>query len=144
MTEAGENRYSVLFRVYQGGGLYSIPIQCVAWVEPFTKKTTAMMRSPGHIVGVYPFHGKNISVVDLGRLLGLERTTDGVSLGRSLLVIENTEIGFAVDAVLGVETLHSPQSSGPLSKQLVQSVYSCDGRDELVLELDVSRLLSIC
>lgn len=144
MTEAGENRYSVLFRVYQGGGLYSIPIQCVAWVEPFTKKTTAMMRSPGHIVGVYPFHGKNISVVDLGRLLGLERTTDGVSLGRSLLVIENTEIGFAVDAVLGVETLHSRQSSGPLSKQLVQSVYSCDGRDELVLELDVSRLLSIC
>lgn len=144
MTEEGENQYSVLFRVYQGGGLYSIPIQCVAWVEPFTKRPAAMMRSPGHIVGVYPFHGKNISVVDLGRLLGFGRTADGVPLGRSLLVIENTEIGFLVDAVLGVETLHSPQSSGPLSKQLVQSVYSCDGRDELVLELDVSRLLSIC
>lgn len=143
MTEEGENRYSVLFRVYQGGGLYSIPIQCVAWVEPFTKRPAAMMRSPGHIVGVYPFHGKNISVVDLGRLLGLERTADGVSLGRSLLVIENTEIGFAVDAVLGVETLHLRQSSGPLSKQLIQSVYSCDGRDELVLELDVPSLLSI-
>ena len=66
-----------------------------------------MMRSPGHIVGVYPFHGKNISVVDLGRLLGFGRTADGVPLGRSLIVIENTEIGFLVDAVLGVETLHS-------------------------------------
>lgn len=144
MNEEGENRYSILFRVHQDGDLYSIPIKYVTRIEPLAGKTTVVMRSPNHIVGVYPFHGKNIGIVDLGCLLGLERTSDSMSLGRSLLVIENTEIGFLVGAVLGVETLHSRQSSGPLSKQLVQSVYSCDGRDELVLELDVPSLLSIC
>lgn len=144
MNEEGESRYSILFRVHQDGDLYSIPIQYVTRVEPLAGKTTAVMRSPSHIVGVYPLHGKNIGIVDLGCLLGLERTSDRVSLGRSLLIIENTEIGFAVDAVLGVETLHSRQSSGPLSRQLVQSVYSCDGRNELVLELNVPSLLSIC
>lgn len=144
MNEEGESRYSILFRVYQGGGLYSIPVQYVTRVEPIERQVTAIMRSPDHIVGVYPLRGKNICVVDLGCLLGLERTSDRVSLGRSLLVIESTGVGFLVEAVLGVEALYSRQSSGPLSKQLVQSVYSCDGRDELVFELNVPSLLSIC
>lgn len=102
------------------------------------------MRSPGHVVGVYPFHGKNISVVDLGCLLGFERAPGRESPYQNLLIIESTEIGFLVGAILGVETLCSRQDPGPLSAKLVQSVYSCHSRDELVLELDVPRLLSIC
>ena len=115
MNEEGGNRYSILFRVHPDGDLYSIPIQYVTRVEPLAGKTTVVMRSLIHIFGVYPLHGKNIGIVDLGCLLGLERTSDSVPLGRSLLVIENTEIGFLVDVVLGVEAVHSQQSSGLLS-----------------------------
>ncbi len=103
------------------------------------------MRSPDHIIGVYPTHGKNINIVDLGCLLGLERTSDSKSSSHSLLIIENTAIGLLVESVLGVEILHSRQSPGLLSTQLIQSVYSRGNRDELVLELDVPRLLlSLC
>ena len=144
MYEGEENQCSVLFRIYEGGDLYSIPIQWVTWVEPLEGKPTAVLRSPDHIVGVYPINGKNISIVDLGCLLGLERTLDSKSANHSLLIIENTEVGFLVESVLGVETLHSRQSPDLLSKQIIQSVYSCDSRDELVLGLDVPRLLSIC
>lgn len=144
MYEEGEIQHSVLFRVYKGGGLYSIPVQYVQRVEYLAGKTTAVLRSPDHIIGVHPIHGKNINIVDLGCLLGLERTSDSKSSSYSLLIIENTAIGFLVESVLGVEIPHSRKSPGPLSKQLIQSVYSCGDRDELVLELDVPRLLSIC
>lgn len=87
---------------------------------------------------------KNISIVDLGCLLGLERTSDSKSSSHSLLIIENTEIGFLVESVVGVEPLRLCQNSDPLSKLLIQNVYLCNNRDELVLGLDVPRLLSIC
>ena len=58
--------------------------------------------------------------------------------------IENTEIGFLVESVLGVEPLLLCQNSAPLAKPLIQNVYLCNDRDELVLGLDASRLLSIC
>ncbi len=144
MYDEVEIQHSVLFRVYKGGDLYAIPVKYVQRVEPFTEKTTAVLRSPDHIIGVYPIHGKKISIVDLGCLLGFERTSDSKSSSHSLLIIENTAIGFLVESVLGVEILHSRQSPGPLSKQLIRSVYSCGNRDELVLELDVPGLLSIC
>ncbi len=144
MYEEGELQRSILFRVYQGGDLYSIPVQYVTWVEPLTGKTTAVLCFPDYIIGVYPIHRKNISIVDIGRLLGLERTSDSRPANHSLLILENTGIGFLVESVLVVETLHSRQDSGSFAKQLIQSVYSCDDRDELVLELDMPRLLSIC
>lgn len=145
MYERGElPARNILFRVYQGGDLYSIPIQYVTWVASLTGKITAVLRSPDHIVGIYPIHGKNISIVDTGRLLGLKHTSDSNLANRSLLILENTKIGLLVESILGVETLHSRQDSGPFTKQLIQSVYLCDSRDELVLELDMPRLLSIC
>ena len=144
MYEEGERQRSVLFRIYKDGDLYSIPIQCITWVEPLVRKPTTVTHSPDHIIGVYPLHGKNISIVDLGCLLGLERTSDSKSSSHSLLIIENTEIGFLVESVLGVETLRLCQNSDPLSKPLIQNVYLWNDRDELVLGLDVPRLLSIC
>ena len=144
MYEGEENQRSVLFRIYKDGDLYSIPIQCITWVEPLVRRPATVARSPDHMIGVYPSHGKNISIVDLGCLLGFERTTSSESSSQCLLMIENTGIGFLVEAVLGVETLCSYQRPGPLSRQFIQCVYSCDSRDELVLGLDVPRLLSIC
>ena len=144
MYEGDENQCSVLFRIHKDGDLYSIPIQYVTWVEPLVRRPTTVVRFPDHMIGVYPLHGKNISIVNLGYLLGLEHTSDSKSANHSLLIIENTEIGFLVESVLGVETLRSRQSPDPLSKQVIQSVYSCDDRDELVLGLDVPHLLSIC
>ena len=144
MYEEGERQRSVLFRIYKDGDLYSIPIQCITRVEPLVGRPTAVARSPNHMIGVYPLHGKNIGIVDLGCLLGFERTTNSESSGRCLLMIENTGIGFLVEAVLGVETLCSYQSPDPLSRQFIQCVYSCDSRDELALGMDVPHLLSIC
>jgi len=144
MYKERERQRNVLFRIYKGSDLYSIPIQYVTWVEPLVGKTTEVLRSPDHMIGVYPIHGKNISIVDLGCLLGLERTSDSKSSSHSLLIIENTEIGFLVESVVGVEPLRLCQNSDPLSKLLIQNVYLCNNRDELVLGLDVPRLLSIC
>jgi chemotaxis signal transduction protein len=144
MYEEGERQRSVLFRIYKDGDLYSIPIQCITRVEPLVGRPTAVARSPNHMIGVYLLHGKNIGIVDLRCLLGFERTTNSELSSRCLLMIENTGIGFLVEAVLGVETLRSYQRPDPLSKQFIQCVYSCDSRDELVLGLDVPRLLSIC
>ena len=113
MYEGDENQCSVLFRIHKDGDLYSIPIQYVTWVEPLVRRPTTVVRSPDHMIGVYPLHGKNISIVNLGYLLGLEHTSDSKSANHSLLIIENTEIGFLVESVLGVETLRSRQSPDP-------------------------------
>lgn len=56
----------------------------------------------------------------------------------------NADVGFLVESVLGIETLCSRQSPGALSNQLVKNVYLCDEHKELILELDVPRLLAIC
>lgn len=63
MYEEGERQRSVLFRICKDGDLYSIPIQCITWVEPLVRRPTTVARSPDHIIGVYPLHGKNISIV---------------------------------------------------------------------------------
>lgn len=144
MYKERERQRNVLFRIYKGSDLYSIPIQYVTWVEPLVGRPTTLARSPDYMIGVYPLHGKSISIVDLGCLLGLERTSDSKSSSHSLLIIENTEIGFLVESVLGVKTLRLCQNSDPLSKPLIQNVYLYNDRDELVLGLDVPRLLSIC
>lgn len=144
MYEEEKGQRSVLFRIYKNGNIFSIPVQYVTSIEPFVGKTTTIVHAPDHVVGLYPLHGKNISIIDLGHLLGLEHTSSIKSFVRSLLIIENTKIGFLVETVLGVETLHSRQSSVPLSRQFIQSVYSCDEKDDLILELDIPRLLSIC
>lgn len=67
MYEEGERQRSVLFRIYKDGDLYSIPIQCITWVEPLVRRPTTVARSPNHMIGVYPLHGKNISIVDLSK-----------------------------------------------------------------------------
>ena len=144
MYEEGEGQRSVLFRINKNGDLYSIPIQCVTWIEPLVGRPTTMAHSPDHMIGVYTLHGKNISIVDLGCLLGFERIANSESSSQCLLIIENTRIGFLFETVLGVETLCAHQRPDPLSRQFIQSVYSCDSRDELVLGLDVPRLLSTC
>lgn len=66
---------------------------------------------------------KNISIVDLGCLLGFQRTTSSESSSQCLLMIENTGICFLVEAALGVETLCSYQRPGPLSRQFIQCVF---------------------
>lgn len=123
MYEEGERQRSVLFRICKGDDLYPIPIQCITWIEPLVRRPTTAARSPDHIIGVYPLHGKNISIVDLGCLLGFQRTTSSESSSQCLLMIENTGICFLVEAALGVETLCSYQRPGPLSRQFIQCVF---------------------
>ena len=71
MYKERERQRNVLFRIYKGSDLYSIPIQYVTWVEPLVGRPTTVARSPDYMIGVYPLHGKSISIVDLGCLLGL-------------------------------------------------------------------------
>lgn len=82
--EEEERQRHVLFRIYKDGDLYSIPIQYTTWVEPLAARPTTAVRSPDRMIGVYPLHGKNISIVDLGCLLGFERTTNSESSSRCL------------------------------------------------------------
>lgn len=144
MSDEWTDGYSVLFRITRSSDIYSIPVQYVTRVESSERQTAPAPHTPEHIIGVCQLQGKNISMVDLGCLLGLEHTPNDKHSRQSLLIIVNAKIGFLVESVLGVEALHSRQSSGPLSKQLIQNVYLCDEWNDFILELDVPCLLSIC
>lgn len=144
MSSKGTGRCSVLFRINHGSDIYSIPVQYVTRVESLARQVTSIPHAPEHIVGVYRLQEKNINIVDLGCLLSLEHAPNNGHSKQSLLIIVNSRIGFWVENVLGIETLCLRQDPGSLSSQLVQSVYLCDDRNELILELDVPRLLSIC
>lgn len=144
MYEEGDGQRSILFCIRKGGNIYSIPIQNVTRVEHLTGKIATVSRSKNYIVGVCRLCGRNINIVDLGRLLDTEPTSDSKSSTQILLVMANADVGFLVESVLGIETLCSRQSPGALSNQLVKNVYLCDEHKELILELDVPRLLAIC
>lgn len=144
MYEDGEGQRSILFHVSKGDNIYSIPIQNVTRVEHLMGKISTVSRSENYIVGVCRLCGRNINIVDLGRLLDAEHTSDSKSSTQILLVMANADVGFLVESVLGIETLCSRQSPGALSNQLVKNVYLCDEHKELILELDVPRLLAIC
>ena len=144
MTDEAANKCSVLFRIHNGGGIYSIPVEYVTWIESLDGKPVSVPHFPNHVVGVYHLHGKSVSIVDLGHLLGFEHLSNLESSNRNLLIIENTQLGFLVETVLGVEVLHSSQNAGPSSKELVHRVYSFDSGAEIIFELDVPHLLSLC
>ena len=46
MYEEGERQFNVLFRIYKDGDLYSMPIQCITWVEPLVGKANRSSTFP--------------------------------------------------------------------------------------------------
>lgn len=100
MNDEGENRQSVLFRIHNCNTVYSVPAQHISCVESIVGKMFPILRAPAHFLGVCRLREKNISIVDLGHLLGLEQISGCESKNQNLLVIENTQVGFLVETVL--------------------------------------------
>ncbi len=144
MNDEGENKQSILFRIYHSTNVYSVPVHHILRIESLAGKISPMPRSPDYFVGAYRLHEKSIGIVNLRRLLGLEEAESCESKGRSLLVIADAQVGFLVEAVLSVETLHSRQSVGPFSGRFVHNVYFHGNQNDMILELDIPELLSFC
>lgn len=144
MNNENEHTQSILFRVHNSSTIYSVPIQCVLRVESSAVKILPVSRSPDYLVGICRLCEKNISIVNLGQLLGLEQISNWQAKDQCLLIIKNAPVGFWVEAILGVEILHARQSAGPFSGEFVRNVYFCDERNDLIPELDIPKLLSFC
>lgn len=142
MNDVGEGVPSLLFQLHRSSSIFAIPIQYVTWVEALEERAIPIPQSPDYVAGVYQLHGKSIGIIDLGQLLGFERLPACPSSKQCLIILANTQAGFLVDKILGVEVLRSHRSAGPLSTQLTHSVYFCTRVEGVILELDVPRLLA--
>lgn len=144
MNNENKHTQSILFRVHSSSTIYSVPVQYILRVESSAAKILPVSRSPDYLLGVCRLCEKNISVVNLGHLLGLEQISNCQVKDQCLLIIKNAPVGFLVEAILGVEILHARQSAGPFSGEFVRNVYFCDERNDLIPELDIPKLLSFC
>ena len=102
--------------------------------------------APSFVLGVINLRGRIISVVDLGRRLGLAPTAQGPS-GRILVVnLNGVVVGFLVDAATEVLKLAedavepTPEVSGAVNANYLDGVGKVGGR--LILLLDLEKVLS--
>ena len=72
MYEEGERQRSVLFRICKDGDLYSIPIQCITWVEPLVGRQTAVKIQGNAENEQYMLF---FDILGSGKLLTLEKST---------------------------------------------------------------------
>ncbi len=142
MNIEDESVSCVLFRLRYNSDIFAIPIQYVTWIEALEGKIVPIPQSPGHAVGVCQLHGKSVSVIDLGGLLGFRPEFASVASKQHLILLANTQTGFLVDTILGIEMLQSRQDAGNLSSPFAHSVYSCAQLDGMILELDVPSILA--
>lgn len=131
----------VLFRIHQSSNTFAIPVQYVERIEPIAGKVIFIPRSPNH--GVYRARGKNISIIQLAQLLGLEKGANRNFSQQNLIFIADRPIGLLVETVLGVETLYPHNEASLLTARLVRGAYYRGGNNDIILGLDVPEILSL-
>lgn len=141
MTDAEETTLGVIFQIHHSTSAFAIPIRHVAWIEHVKGKVISFPHDPNH--GVYSVHGKNICAICLSQLLGFEKSTSCTFPTQNLIILANQQTGFLVEAVLGVETLHPYKNASPLTPQLVFGMYCREGSDDIILGLNVPKVLSL-
>jgi purine-binding chemotaxis protein CheW len=94
--------------VLAGGEAYGFPLSAVREIL-LPPPLTEVPRAPEHFLGVIVVRGQIITVIDLPKMLDLDRTEQG-QYGRILLVDNREElIGVAVDRVIQVYRMEPQQ-----------------------------------
>ena len=140
MYDVVGGKLSVLFRL-DNNEIFSIPAKYIDSVELLTERVVPIPHSPNYIVGMHRFHNQNINIVELIRLLGLGTAPNHDVSCSNLLIVINSAIGLLVKEVIGAKSPLVRQDAGALPNQLIRSVCSFSGVDDIALELDIPQLL---
>lgn len=131
---------------YVGEALCGIDI---SFVQEINKQVlfTSVPHSPDYVVGIMNLRGKIVTIIDLGRKLGIKSSAEITDNTRIIIVNSEQEfIGFLVDKVTDVviadwEKISSPPSNiKGVKGKFFQGVYKF--KNKLVAILDVEEVLS--
>lgn len=108
---------------------------------------TRVPRMPGYILGVINLRGQIISVVDLGLLLGMEKTKPGPK--SKLVVAQSGDVrsAFLLDLVLGIEwielsRIQEPQAvTSTLKDEYIKGHISPRADESWITYLDVGKMI---
>lgn len=85
-----------------GREAYAVPTESVVEIIDVTQ-VTPVPRAPQSLLGLTPVRGRLLPLLDLGRLLGVERST---AVARAMVAhVAGTVVALAVDAVTDVVSL---------------------------------------
>ncbi|WP_028574383.1 chemotaxis protein CheW [Desulfonatronovibrio hydrogenovorans] len=130
---------------YVGQALCGIDI---SYVQEINKQVhfTAVPHSPEYVVGIMNLRGKIVTIIDLGKKLGIDSCTDITDQTRIIIVSSRREfIGLLVDKVTDVVLADWEDVSPPpanirgVNGRFFQGVYKPGNR--LVAILDVEEVL---
>lgn len=131
---------------YVGEALCGIDI---SFVQEINKQVlfTSVPHSPDYVVGIMNLRGKIVTIIDLGRKLGIKSSAEVTDNTRIIIVNSEQEfIGFLVDKVTDVviadwEHISSPPSNiKGVKGKFFQGVYKF--KNKLVAILDVEEVLN--
>ena len=127
-----------------------MPLGVLREVVPLASEPTPVPFTPAYFSGIVNLRGQIVSIVNLGKKLGLsasqvqvkEQGEDEVSL---ICELKSLSIGFRVDRVIGVEEISAdsigpsplPDTQGP---PFIAGVFHHDGK--LVIVLDLATVLT--
>ena len=127
---------------------FAVPLGVLREVVPLSSEPTPVPFTPSYFSGIVNLRGQIVSIVNLGKKLGLSASQvkvqgeDEVSL---ICELKSLSIGFRVDRVIGVEEI-SADSIGPSplpDKQgppFIAGVFHHEGK--LVIVLDLASVLT--
>lgn len=130
---------------YVGEALCGIDI---GFVQEINKQVlfTSVPHSPDYVIGIMNLRGKIVTIIDLGRKLGIDSTAEITDSTRIIIVNSRQEfIGFLVDRVTDVVIAEWEKVSPPPSNikgvkgKFFQGVYKF--KSKLVAILDVEEVL---
>jgi len=142
-TEASKELELLSFRM--GGEEYAVMVNDVREVLKL-RDLTAIPNTPEYILGVMSLRGTMLTVVDLGRRLGL---SPGVRDDRARIVVVSTDeedVGLMVDRVTGVlkilpEGIKPPPENVEQGAEYLRGIVRKD--DRLVILLDLAKAVGV-
>ena len=142
-NEASKELELLSFRM--GGEEYAVTVNDVREVLKL-RDLTAIPNTPEYILGVMSLRGTMLTVVDLGRRLGL---SPGVRDDRARIVVVSTdeeEVGLMVDRVTGVlkilpEGIKPPPENVEQGAEYLRGIIRKD--DRLVILLDLAKAVGV-
>lgn len=122
-----------------GSELFSVPITSVQEVVEWERLEKAPL-TPDFVLGVFNYHGKVITVVDIAPFLGEITMSWGVDTRFVILAGDELSLGFKVDRTLNIdnftrEELRDGESNTP-EKGFIKAVVNHQGKLYNIIEIE--------
>jgi len=144
MTETTNERLAdatvELVTFYLGGALYGVDILKVQEINKL-QAWTPVPHSEDFILGILSLRGSIVTIIDLGKKLGLEQTVVNSDSRTIIVNAEEQCVGFLVDRIGSVaiasrdQVCDPPANVNTIHGDYLQGVYKTDG--ELITLLDI-------